>query len=341
MNSREQPPLAPLFGRPPPGRRARERCRASPGLAARVPRAPAARRARVSRAARASVSAVTGPERSSRLRTSSRSAASASVGDCVEQRRAASAATACRQCEAELREPLGADPDRARRRAISTVVARPSARNRSNAARQPRALRLPRRSRAVTSASCSSSGVAACGQASLRTRAIACGSSLPSSAACSAFMKRRVCTASVRRSSAARRRGTRTARRRDLLRERRRLVSSRHSTSTSPVSMRASNRSSAVDVHRLVRQSSSVCATSGDPGSRGRPARFSAHASWSGNTVDSRSSASMRWNCGRHLLAAGNRRTASAMRRVPAPVRRRTSARRAPPASSTSRTVAL
>ena len=230
----------------------------------------------------ASASAVTGPSASSRLRTSSRSAASASRGGGVERRpSSARPRPRCGNASAELGEPLGADPDRARARQSR----RPSRGRPRASARTPRPnrgrLRRPRRSRAARARRAARPALLR-----MRPRFVAhaldrFGVELPSSAACSGVMKRRVCTASVRRSSAgASSRNAYGFAPSISCASGDGLVSSRHSTSTSPVSIRFSSARQPSTSIAPVRQSASVCSTSGWSGiSRSPPGRFSAHAS--------------------------------------------------------------
>ena len=83
--------------------------------------------------------------------------------------------------------------------------------------------------------------------------------------------------------------------------------------------MPRSSAQPAVGVHRLVRQSCSVCATSGWSGISRSPARFSAQATWSGNTAASRSSRLHALQLRRDLAAAAEARQRERGGRVPAP----------------------
>ena len=92
-----------------------------------------------------------------------------------------------RERDVDLGQPLRGDPHRAG----AAAARRPSHGRRRASARTAaptRRLRRPSTKPSSTSASCSSSAFSGCGQASSRTRAIASGSSLPSSAACSGVM---------------------------------------------------------------------------------------------------------------------------------------------------------
>ena len=165
----------------------------------------------------------------------------------------------------------------------------------------------------TSSASCSSSPELTSGHASSRTRSIASWSSLPNSSALFTSSPRRVITAWVRRSSSG--------------------ASSRNaygfafSTScdsgdgsgvsramsvTPPASIASSTRFNPGKSIASSRQSSMVCLTSGWSGISRSPTRFSGHASWSGNTAATRSSASIRCSGVGTFLPPRARSTASA-----------------------------
>ena len=84
----------------------------------------------------------------------------------------------------------------------------------------------------------------------------------------------------------------------------------------------ASSRSSPTMSIASFRQSAMVWLTSGWSGTSRSPTRFSAQAIWSGNTAPTRSSASMRANCGGTLLAAAHAGQGERDSRRPAPARR-------------------
>ena len=77
--------------------------------------------------------------------------------------------------------------------------------------------------------------------------------------------------------------------------------------------MRRSSASQPVASIASSRQSRIVCATSGCSGTSRSPARFSAHATWSGKTAASRSSDFMRCSCGATFLPPVKRGNASAV----------------------------
>ena len=211
--------------------------------------------------------------------------------------------------------PRGCERSAASRARVARRAARAT-----RSSRLPPSLLAPRKP-SQTSASCSSSALRRVGPRLARTRAIASGSSRPRSPrppgrasggssppACGALRaarrreRRRAGPTGPRgraaraRSDRARRRGSRPLR-----------------ACEQPLQ--------AVEVHRLVQAVGDRLATSGWSGISRSPTRFSAQATWSGKTAAIRSSAAMRCELRRHLLAAAEARQRQRDAGVPAPAR--------------------
>ena len=164
----------------------------------------------------------------------------------------------------------------------------------------------------MTRASWSASAVSVSGHASARTRSTASGSSRPRSAALAGSSQRRPDTARVRRSSSgASSRNAYGFAFRTSWAKGEGSGRSRACTATSPRSMPSSRATRPPASIASCIASWMVWRTRGWSGISRAPARFSAHAIWSGKTTATRSSACIRWTGAGVLRPPARRGTAS------------------------------